>query len=90
MLTLADVQAAAERLAPYLQETLTVRSRLLSERLGCDVYLKQENLQGIISLQSSLGSVAAVGGPTHGASSRASAATGPRVVVAPRRRIGGG
>src|SRR5215212_1129400 len=45
MLTLADVQAAAERLAPYLQETLTVRSRLLSERLDCDVYLKQENLQ---------------------------------------------
>jgi len=45
MLTLADVQAAAERLAPYIQETLTVRSRLLSDRLGCEVYLKQENLQ---------------------------------------------
>jgi threonine dehydratase len=45
MLTLADVLAAAERLAPYLQATLTVRSRLLSERLGRDVYLKQENLQ---------------------------------------------
>jgi threonine dehydratase len=45
MLRLADVEAAAVRLAPYLQPTPTVPSRLFSERTGCQVYLKQENLQ---------------------------------------------
>lgn len=45
LLTLADVEAAATRLEPYLQATPTVRSRLFSTLAGCDVYLKEENLQ---------------------------------------------
>jgi threonine dehydratase len=45
MLRLADVEAAATRLAPYLQPTATVRSRLYSWLAGCEVYLKQENFQ---------------------------------------------
>jgi threonine dehydratase len=45
MLRLADVEAAAARIAPHLRPTPTVRSRLFSDLAGCDVYLKQENLQ---------------------------------------------
>jgi threonine dehydratase len=45
VLRLEDVEAAAERLAPYLQPTATVHSRLFSRLAGCEVYLKQENLQ---------------------------------------------
>ncbi len=45
MLHAQDVAAAAGRLAPYLQPTPTVRSRFFSDLTGCDVYLKEENLQ---------------------------------------------
>jgi threonine dehydratase len=45
LVQLADIEAAAARLRPYIQVTPTVRSRLLSERLGGEVYLKQELFQ---------------------------------------------
>ena len=45
MLRPQDVEAAAARLAPYLQPTPTVRSRFFSDLVSCDVYLKEENLQ---------------------------------------------
>ncbi|HLH25903.1 MAG TPA: threonine ammonia-lyase [Chloroflexota bacterium] len=45
MLHPQDVAAAADRLAPYIRPTPTVRSRFFSELAGCDVYLKEENLQ---------------------------------------------
>jgi len=45
MLSLGEVQAAAERLAPYLHPTATVHSRRFSSRVAGDVYLKLENLQ---------------------------------------------
>ncbi|HLI25837.1 MAG TPA: threonine ammonia-lyase [Chloroflexota bacterium] len=45
LVALADIEAAAARLRPYVQPTPTVRSRLLSERLGGEVYLKQELFQ---------------------------------------------
>jgi len=41
----ADVVAAREFISPYLQPTPLVRSHKLSEALGCDYYLKLENLQ---------------------------------------------
>jgi threonine dehydratase len=45
MLRPQDVEAAAARLAPYLQPTPTARSRFFSALVGCDVYLKEENRQ---------------------------------------------
>lgn len=41
----ADVAAAREFIAPYLPKTPLVRSHKLSETLGCDYYVKLENLQ---------------------------------------------
>jgi threonine dehydratase len=43
--TLADVQAAQERIATYVHRTPMVSSATLSERLGADVYLKLELFQ---------------------------------------------
>lgn len=40
-----DVVAAREFIAPYLSKTPLVRSHKLSEALGCDYYVKLENLQ---------------------------------------------
>src|SRR5688500_18615043 len=41
----ADIVAAREFIAPYLPKTPLVRSHKLSEALGCDYYVKLENLQ---------------------------------------------
>ena len=41
----SDIVAAREFISPYLPKTPLVRSRKLSETLGCDYYLKLENLQ---------------------------------------------
>jgi threonine dehydratase len=43
----ADVVAAQEFISPYLPKTPLVRSHKLSEALGCDYYLKLENLQPV-------------------------------------------
>ena len=43
--TLADVKAAAERIAPYIRRTQLLREPLLDKDLGCEVYLKPEMLQ---------------------------------------------
>lgn len=43
----ADVVAAREFISPYLPKTPLVRSQKLSEALGCDYYLKLENLQPV-------------------------------------------
>ena len=45
--TYADVVAAREFIAPYLPKTPLVRSEKLSAALGCDYYLKLENLQPV-------------------------------------------
>lgn len=45
MLTLADVQAAAERIRPYVVRTPLERSAALSEMYGTDVWLKYECFQ---------------------------------------------
>ncbi|MBC2661631.1 threonine ammonia-lyase [Novosphingobium flavum] len=45
LLTLADVQAAAMRIAGKVVRTTTEHSRTLSEIAGCDIWLKFENLQ---------------------------------------------
>jgi threonine dehydratase len=42
---LADIRAAAARIAPYIHRTPLLKSRSLSERLGVEVRLKCENLQ---------------------------------------------
>lgn len=41
----ADLVAAREFISPYLPKTPLVRSNKLSDALGCDYYLKLENLQ---------------------------------------------
>ena len=43
----ANVVAAREFISPYLPKTPLVRSQKLSEALGCDYFLKLENLQPI-------------------------------------------
>ncbi len=43
--TLADIQAAAARIAGAVVHTPTLRSRTLSELVGADIWLKFENLQ---------------------------------------------
>ncbi len=43
--TLADIQSARTRIAPYVRRTPLARSETLSRRLGTNVYLKAEVLQ---------------------------------------------
>ena len=43
----ADVVAAREFISPYLPKTPLIRSHKLSDALGCDYYLKLENLQPV-------------------------------------------
>lgn len=45
--TYADILAAREFISAYLPKTPLVRSHKLSEALGCDYYLKLENLQPV-------------------------------------------
>lgn len=44
MITLADIEQARQRIGPHLGKTPCVFSESLSERLGCRLYLKFENL----------------------------------------------
>lgn len=46
-LTLADVQAAAERISGVAHRTPVLTSRTLNERVGAEVFLKAENFQRI-------------------------------------------
>lgn len=41
----ADIEAAHERIAPHIIRTPCMKSRTLSDIVGCDVWLKFENLQ---------------------------------------------
>lgn len=45
MITRSDVLAARERIAPHVLRTPLLRVPALDEALGCEVYLKPENLQ---------------------------------------------
>lgn len=45
LVPLAQIKQAQQRLAPHINATPLVYARALSERLGCDVFLKAENLQ---------------------------------------------
>ena len=45
MLSLEDVRAAKERIHPYIIRTPLLRVPALDGVLGCEVYLKPENLQ---------------------------------------------
>ena len=45
MLTLEMIHKARERIAPYIYETPLLRLRGLDEVLGCQVYVKPENMQ---------------------------------------------
>src|SRR5215469_500636 len=44
-ISLDDVVAASERITSYVKRTPLVRSSFLSNRLGANIYLKQEVLQ---------------------------------------------
>lgn len=45
--TLADIQAAALRIAPYVHRTPVMSSRLITAEAGCDIQFKCENLQKV-------------------------------------------
>src|SRR5687767_4003470 len=45
--TFEDILAAREFIAPYLPKTPLVRVDKISDELGCDYYVKLENLQPI-------------------------------------------
>ena len=45
LLTLADVRAAAGRIAGKVVRTPTLHSKTLSKIAGCDIWVKFENLQ---------------------------------------------
>lgn len=45
MITLTDILEARERIAPYIIRTPLLRTPALDDILGCEVYLKLENLQ---------------------------------------------
>ena len=45
--TYADVLSARELIAPYLPPTPLVKSESLSQWLGCEYYIKCENLQPV-------------------------------------------
>lgn len=47
----AGIRAAAERLAPYAEPTPFVRALLLSDDLGCDVFVKNETVSPIASFK---------------------------------------
>lgn len=63
MLTLLDVQAARERLAPVIHRTALIPSRTFSELGGCEVFLKAENLQktGSFKLRGAYNRIATLG-----------------------------
>src|ERR1051325_9351808 len=44
-LTLADIEAAAVRIAGAVVRTPTLKSRVLSDRTGAEIWLKFENMQ---------------------------------------------
>ena len=45
MVSIDDIRAAAERIAPHIRTTPLIRMEALDGLLGCKVYLKLENLQ---------------------------------------------
>jgi threonine dehydratase len=67
MVTLADVQAAAERIRPHVVRTPLERSIQLSERCGTDVWLKLECFQstGSFKIRGALNALSARPGVTQ-------------------------
>lgn len=45
MITLASIKEAQSKIAPYIVETPLLRAAALDESMGCEVYLKLENMQ---------------------------------------------
>ena len=45
MLTIKEIREAKERIDPYIVETPMIRLQALDEILGCEVYIKAENMQ---------------------------------------------
>jgi threonine dehydratase len=45
--TFPDIEAAADRIAPFVLKTPVLRSQHLDELLGCEVFFKCENLQHV-------------------------------------------
>ena len=45
IVTLEDIEAAAERIGPYIRHTPLLRQEAMGKLLGCDAYLKPEMLQ---------------------------------------------
>ena len=45
--TMADIRAAAQRIAPYVHRTPVMSSRLINAQAGCNIHFKCENLQKV-------------------------------------------
>ena len=45
--TLDDIRAAAERIAPYIHRTPVMSSQLINAEAGCEIFFKCENLQKV-------------------------------------------
>ena len=41
---LNDIKEAAERIKPYVRHTPILREEFMDKALGCEIYLKPENL----------------------------------------------
>src|SRR5438105_2492962 len=67
MVTLADVQVAAERIRTYVVRTPLERSRLLSQVCGVDVWLKFEcfQLTGSFKLRGAINAMRLLGRPVQ-------------------------
>ncbi len=66
--TLDDVREASELIAQYLTPTPLIRHPLLSERLGCDAWVKLENAQptGVFKIRGTLSFLAKLSPETRG------------------------
>ena len=45
VISLSDIQTAADRISPYVVRTPAIACERISSRLGCQVFFKAENLQ---------------------------------------------
>lgn len=100
MITLADIEEAARRIAPYVRRTPLERSRTCSRLTGAEVYLKLENLQrtGSFKLRGALNKIlqldpeqrrrgviaASAGNHAQGVAVAAALAGVPATIVMPR------
>ncbi|HEX3918110.1 MAG TPA: pyridoxal-phosphate dependent enzyme [Caulobacteraceae bacterium] len=89
-LTLADIEAARERIAPYVRRTPVLRSDMLDEAAGAQLFFKCENLQeiGAFKARGATNAVFALSDAeaAHGVATHSSGNHGSAVALAAKRR----